>query len=67
VKFTLPGSDENAHWMLMIDTNQADADFTNQVFATGDVYDVTGRSLLMFSMAAETERAKDSVKEAVAN
>ncbi len=65
VKFTLPGGDENAHWMLMIDTHQADADFSTQVFATGDVYDVTGRSLLMFSMAAETERAKDSVKEAM--
>ena len=59
VQFTLPGSEEDAAWMLMIDTNQGDEDFTTKAFASGDTYDVTGRSLLMFSLAAETEKAKD--------
>ena len=63
VSFTLPGAEENAAWMLMIDTNQGDADFSTRAFTTGDTYDVTGRSLLMFSLAAETERAKDELKD----
>ena len=59
VQFTLPGSQEDAAWMLMIDTNQGEEEFATKAFSTGDVYDVTGRSLLMFSLAAETEKAKD--------
>jgi len=59
VQFTLPGSEEDAAWMLMIDTNQGEEEFSTKAFATGDTYDVTGRSLLMFSLAAETEKAKD--------
>jgi len=62
VKFTLPGSTDEAHWTLLIDTNQPDKDADHHTFATGDEYAVTGRSLLMFSMAAETETAKDYVK-----
>jgi isoamylase len=65
VKFTLPGSDAPAAWILMIDTNQSDADLGSRAFATGDTYDVTGRSLLVFSLAAETEQTKDEVKKSV--
>ena len=32
VQFTLPGGDDNAHWLLMIDTNQADAETTRADF-----------------------------------
>jgi len=67
VKFTLPGSDTNAAWLLMIDTNQSNTDLNSQAFAAGDTYDVTGRSLLLFSLAAETESGKDEVKAAVLN
>jgi glycogen operon protein len=65
VKFTLPGSDTNAAWLLMIDTNKGDADPNSQAFTAGDTYDVTGRSLLLFSLAAETDSAKDEVRTAV--
>jgi isoamylase len=63
VKFTLPGETENARWLLLIDTNlPADDDKVLPTFAAGATYDVTGRSLLMFSMAAETESARDELK-----
>jgi glycogen operon protein len=62
VKFTLPGNTDAAHWRLLIDTNQPDDETEHPSFGAGDTYDVTGRSLLMFSMAAETERAKDEIK-----
>jgi len=65
VKFTLPGSDTNAAWLLMIDTNKGDADPNTQAFTAGDTYDVTGRSLLLFSLAAETDSAKDEIKTSV--
>jgi glycogen operon protein len=61
VQFTLPGSTDAAHWLLLIDTNQP-VDLAKAAFEPGDVYQVTGRSLLMFSIEAETERAKDDVK-----
>ena len=60
VHFTLPVGDDNAHWKLIIDTNQADAETTSAVFSAGDVYEVTGRSVVMFSMGAETERTMPS-------
>jgi isoamylase len=63
VKFTLPGETENARWLLLIDTNlPAEDDKVLPTFAAGAAYDVTGRSLLMFSMAAETEGARDELK-----
>jgi len=61
VEFTLPGSTDAAHWLLLIDTNQP-TDLVKTAFAPGEVYQVTGRSLLMFSMEAETEQAKDLAK-----
>ena len=65
VEFTLPGSTDAAHWLLLIDTNQP-VDLIKSAFEPGDVYQVTGRSLLMFSMEAETEQAKDAVKPVTA-
>jgi isoamylase len=63
VKFTLPGETENARWLLLIDTNlPAEDDKVLPTFAAGAAYDVTGRSLLMFSMAAETEGARDELR-----
>lgn len=50
VSFTLPQSAEPARWRLLIDTSRADPHYREHGFASGDVYDVTGRSLLMFSM-----------------
>ena len=62
VQFTLPGTTDSAFWLLLIDTNQPDDALTKTAFEPGDSYQVTGRSLLMFSMVAETESAKDEVK-----
>jgi glycogen operon protein len=62
VQFTLPGTTDSAHWLLLIDTNQSNDELIKTAFAPGDVYEVTGRSLLMFSMVAETEAAKDDAK-----
>jgi isoamylase len=65
VQFTLPGTTDSAFWMLLIDTNQDDERLPKTAFEPGDEYAVTGRSLLMFSMVAETERSKDQVKSDV--
>ena len=62
VQFTLPGTTDSAHWLLLIDTNQSSDELIKTAFTPGDVYEVTGRSLLMFSMVAETEQAKDEAK-----
>lgn len=62
VQFTLPGTTDSAFWLMLADTNQDDATLERTAFEPGDVYQVTGRSLLLFSMVAETERAKDQVK-----
>ncbi|HEY4369404.1 MAG TPA: glycogen debranching protein GlgX [Steroidobacteraceae bacterium] len=61
VQFTLPGNSDSAHWILLIDTNQPDEEPDKKIFATAQTYEVTGRSLLLFSMAAETEKARDKV------
>jgi glycogen operon protein len=64
VQFTLPGTTDSAHWLPLIDTNQPSDEPVKSAFLPGDVYEVTGRSLLMFSMVAETETAKDAAKPA---
>ena len=51
VRFTLPPSPGGQGWKLLIDTNLPEGE--EQVFAFGDAYDVTGRSLLLFAMEAE--------------
>ncbi len=47
VQFTLPEAQGEEEWALLIDTNVPDEEI-NKIYKTGDVYDVTGRSLLLF-------------------
>jgi len=47
VKFTLPEVPEGTGWTLLVDTNIPD-EIEEKSFATGDVYEVTGRSFLLF-------------------
>jgi isoamylase len=47
VQFTLPGEAGGESWRLLIDTNVPEKD-DKQAFKIGDVYGVTGRSLLLF-------------------
>jgi glycogen operon protein len=64
VEFTLPGDEPDARWTLLIDTNIPDLPHGHKVqFQTGEVYGVTGRSLLVFSLEAHSDAAIDrSVK-----
>ncbi len=49
VGFTLPDPPEGMGWTLLIDTNQPDL-AEEPSFKTGDRYDATGRSVLLFLM-----------------
>ena len=49
VNFTLPASEASETWSLLIDTNLPEA-VPEEVFKAGDVYEVTGRSLLLFAV-----------------
>jgi glycogen operon protein len=49
VCFTLPETAGGSHWQLLIDTNLPE-DAGMGRFATGEVYGVTGRSLLLFAL-----------------
>ena len=51
VKFKLPGAGETtaAHWELLADTNMPDLPEGSR-FDFGHVYEVTGRSLLLFEL-----------------
>ena len=49
VGFTLPDPPDGAGWTLLIDTNQPELD-GEPSFHTGDTYEVTGRSVLLFLM-----------------
>jgi glycogen operon protein len=50
VNFTLPGHAGDGRWELLIDTN-VEEPLTRTQFAKGDVYEVTGRSLLLLQLA----------------
>ena len=52
VQFTLPDTVGGEHWELLIDTNLPE-DGTTGTFKTGDKYDVTARSLLLFVLKAD--------------
>jgi isoamylase len=58
VEFTLPETVGGSHWQLAIDTNLPE-DTVMGRFATGEVYGVTGRSLLLFAL--ESDAAIDGV------
>ena len=49
VEFTLPKSEAVEAWSLLIDTNVPDPE-AEQKFKPGHVYQVTGRSLLLFAV-----------------
>jgi len=49
VKFTLPECAGGDRWLLLIDTNLPD-DREKGMFKTGDSYELTGRSLLLFAL-----------------
>jgi isoamylase len=49
VRFTLPECPGGARWYRLIDTNLPD-EVPGTTFKSGDTYDVTGRSLLLFTM-----------------
>jgi glycogen operon protein len=51
VNFTLPSVPEGRHWQGLIDTNRPDNQLAT--FDFGDVYAVTGRSLLALGLATE--------------
>jgi isoamylase len=57
VKFTLPEVPEGKRWTRMIDTNLP-AGFDTPSFEFGAVYEVTGRSLLLFVLSVEDRRAR---------
>ena len=54
VDFTLPEVDGDGEWTLLIDTNMAKTEPETQ-FKPGDVYLVTGRSLLLFQQPRQPE------------
>jgi glycogen operon protein len=49
VQFTLPACAGGDHWAIVLDTNVPDRE-TTEDFASGDQYQVTGRSLLLFAL-----------------
>ena len=49
VEFTLPETAGGSNWSLLIDTN-LDGEAELGIFATGEVYGVTSRSLLLFAL-----------------
>jgi isoamylase len=57
VKFTLPEVAEGKRWTRFIDTNLPGG-FETPNFEFGSVYDVTGRSLLLFVLDAAAHRAQ---------
>jgi glycogen operon protein len=57
VKFTLPEVPEGKFWIRLIDTNLPAA-FETPNFDFGSDYDVTGRSLLLFVLNVQNQRAR---------
>jgi len=64
VDFTLPEIPGHDQWSCLIDTN-APIRETLDDFGSGDVYQVTGRSLLLFALHARgaTQRVFDALEE----
>ncbi|MEM5385782.1 glycogen debranching protein GlgX [Paraburkholderia phymatum] len=64
VDFTLPEIPGSDQWSCMIDTNAPERDELPD-FESGDVYQVTGRSMLLFALHAkgETQRIFDRLEE----
>ncbi|WP_395063312.1 glycogen debranching protein GlgX [Paraburkholderia silvatlantica] len=64
VEFTLPSVPGNDQWSCLIDTNMPVRDELPE-FEAGDIYQVTGRSLLLFALHARgaTQRVFDRLQE----
>lgn len=61
VEFNLPEYSAGGHWVLLIDTNQPDAD--EGAFKSKQKYGVTARSMLLFVLDSGRNRAsKQSTK-----
>jgi isoamylase len=56
-EFTLPETVGGRHWQLLIDTNLPEAREKAR-YAAGEVYGVTGRSLLLFALEGEDRAAR---------
>ncbi len=64
VDFTLPAITDAYHWTCLLDTNVPVRD-TLPEFLSGDVYQVTGRSMLLFALEAQspaTQRVFDRLE-----
>ncbi len=59
VEFTLPATPESAGWNRLMDTN--DPDLPAQAFEFGAVYEVTGRSMVLFERVTETAQKAQSL------
>jgi glycogen operon protein len=63
VRFTLPGDEPRARWLLLIDTNLTALPAQRKAtFSTGDVYEVTARSLLVFRLEADSDSGIERAK-----
>jgi glycogen operon protein len=63
VRFTLPGDEPRARWLLLIDTNLPELPAQRKAtFSTGDVYEVTARSLLVFRLEADSDSGIERAK-----
>lgn len=65
MNFTLPATPEGDQWTCLLDTNMP-VRSELPVFHTGDAYQVTGRSLLLFALEAPsraTQRVFDGLQE----
>jgi glycogen operon protein len=57
VDFTLPDIPGDTVWINLLDTNQPTRDELPE-FTTGDVYQVTGRSMLLFALRTKGATAR---------
>jgi glycogen operon protein len=57
VEFTLPEAVGGSRWVRLLDTNQGQNDDLHE-FAFGDIYEVTGRSFLLFILKPERHKGR---------
>jgi isoamylase len=62
VEFALPETAGGSHWQLLIDTNLED-DAEMGTFISGESYDVTDRSLLLFALVEVTPALEELTSE----
>ena len=62
IRFKLPAVVGGSRWELLFDTNIPDLEPAT-VFSSGHEYEVTGRSVLMFALVPDHQRARIEVEE----